>query len=81
LRRGANTVPTEASTSAVAASAAAASSTGTPASAASSADDIFDSIPPVPKSLPGPATTPSRSSALDTSGIKRAPFVFRGSES
>ena len=68
--RGANTVPTDASASAVAASDAAASSTGTPASAASSAEDSFDAIPPVPRWLPRPATTPSRSAGPATSGMK-----------
>ena len=54
------------------ASAAAASSTGTPASDASSAEDSFDAIPPVPRWLPRPATTPSRSEGAPTSGMKRA---------
>ena len=47
--RGANTVPTDASASAVPTSEAAASNTGTPASEASSAADSFDAIPPVPR--------------------------------
>ena len=64
--RGAKTVPTEASASAAAASEAAASSTGTPASAANSAEDSFETIPPVPRWLPRPAVT-----SVQVTGIGR----------
>ena len=78
--RGANAVPTSAPLSACAASDAAASRTGTPESAARRAAESFDAMPPVPRAPPEPATTPSRSSGLLTSGISVA-SPFRGSPS
>ncbi|COX00333.1 Uncharacterised protein [Mycobacterium tuberculosis] len=74
-------MPTDASASAVAASAAGASSTGTPASAANSAAATLDAMPPVPRWLLRPATTPSRSAGPDTSGMNVASAVLRGSQS